>query len=169
VLREIRFVEPFVVAKRQYGAILGLTCSRNFFAGNKVFRKMPLHRDIFWVGRQWAVTGYGIQAVNQKRHSDFDIEASRIWDDVLLQNLRVQEWFNREDFDRGLTVARARYPQRKQAVPLQEAVPLLKPVAGAGPRKAEHNPTPQATSKFDLRIERWPAQFTSLWRVRVKR
>ena len=22
---------------------------------------------------------------------------------------------------------------------------------------------------FDLRIDRWPAQFTSLWRVRVKR
>jgi len=23
---------------------------------------MALHRDIYWVGRQWAVTGYGIQA-----------------------------------------------------------------------------------------------------------
>ncbi len=28
---------------------------------------MALHRDIFWVGRQWAVTGYGIQACNQKQ------------------------------------------------------------------------------------------------------
>ena len=28
---------------------------------------MSLHRDIYWLGRQWAVTGYGIQAVDQRR------------------------------------------------------------------------------------------------------
>jgi hypothetical protein len=28
---------------------------------------MALHRDIYWVGRQWAVTGYGIQACDQKK------------------------------------------------------------------------------------------------------
>ena len=36
---------------------------------------MALHRDIFWVGRQWAVTGYGIQACDQKQKGGFDIEA----------------------------------------------------------------------------------------------
>ncbi len=128
---------------------------------------MPLHRDIFWVGRQWAVTGYGIQAVNQKRHGDFDIEASRIWDEVLLENLRAQEWFNAEDFNKGLTAARARYPQQQQTAPLQEAVPL--PVATIEPQKLEYKPEPPAASQFDFRIDRWPAQFTSLWRVRVKR
>lgn len=128
---------------------------------------MPLHRDIFWVGRQWAVTGYGIQAVNQKRHGDFDIEASRIWDEVLLENLRAQEWFNAEDFNKGLTAARARYPRLQQTAPLQETVPP--PVATVEPQKPEHKDEPPAASKFDFRIERWPAQFTSLWRVRVKR
>jgi hypothetical protein len=34
---------------------------------------MPLHRDIFWLGRQWAVTGFGIQAVNQKLNMQFDV------------------------------------------------------------------------------------------------
>jgi hypothetical protein len=128
---------------------------------------MPLHRDIFWVGRQWAVTGYGIQAVNQKRHGDFEIEASRIWDEALLESLRAQEWFNSEDFGKGLIVARARYPQRQQAAPTQEVVP--QPIAVVEPPKAERRPAPPTALKFDLRIERWPAQFTSLWRVRVRR
>jgi hypothetical protein len=128
---------------------------------------MPLHRDIFWVGRQWAVTGYGIQAVNQKRHGDFDIEASRIWDEASLESLRAQEWFNSEDFGKGLTVAKARYPQRQQAAPAQEVVPQL--IAVVEPAKAERKPALPAAPKFDLRIERWPAQFTSLWRVRVRR
>ena len=37
---------------------------------------MALHRDIYWVGRQWAVTGYGMQAVDPKLKGQFDIEAS---------------------------------------------------------------------------------------------
>ncbi len=44
---------------------------------------MALHRDIYWVGRQWAVTGYGMQAVDPKLKGQFDIEASRLWDDGL--------------------------------------------------------------------------------------
>lgn len=124
---------------------------------------MPLHRDIFWVGRQWAVTGYGIQAVNQKRHGDFDIEASRIWDQPLLENLHAQAWFNAEDFSKGLAVARARYPQQAA---LQKVVTPPRPVA---PPKAGSEPAPPPAANFDLRIDRWPAQFTSLWRVRLKR
>ena len=50
---------------------------------------MALHRDIFWVGRQWAVTGYGMQACDQKQKSKFDIEASRLWDDDVLESLRA--------------------------------------------------------------------------------
>ena len=129
---------------------------------------MPLHRDIFWVGRQWAVTGYGIQAVNQKRHGDFDIEAARIWDEALLENLRAQKWFNSEDFGKGLAVARARYPQPQLAAPLQEAV-TPRPATVVEPLKAAREPASQVAAKFNLRIDRWPAQFTSLWRVRVGR
>src|SRR6266851_1612741 len=46
---------------------------------------MALHRDIFWLGRQWAVTGYGIQAVNMKLDMKFDIEVSRLLEEGLAQ------------------------------------------------------------------------------------
>ena len=130
---------------------------------------MPLHRDIFWVGWQWAVTGYGIQAVNRKRHGDFDIEASRIWDEALLENLHAQVWFNSEDFSKGLAVARARYPQPQQSAPLQEVVRPPCSVAVVEPLMTASKPASQVAAKFDLHIDRWPAQFTSLWRVRIKR
>ena len=66
---------------------------------------MALHRDIYWVGRQWAVTGYGMQAVDQKLKGEFDIEASRLWDEGLPERMHAQKWFNAEDFGKGLAVA----------------------------------------------------------------
>jgi hypothetical protein len=71
---------------------------------------MPLHRDIFWVGRQWAVTGLGLQAVDQKQKSAFDVEIARLWDEDLAGGLSAERWFNAEDFSKGLSIARARYP-----------------------------------------------------------
>ena len=71
---------------------------------------MALHRDIFWVGRQWAVTGHGLQAVDQKQKSKFDIEICRLWADDLTHELAAERWFNAEDFSKGLSIARARYP-----------------------------------------------------------
>ena len=86
---------------------------------------MPLHRDIFWVGRQWAVTGHGMQPVDQKQKSKFDIEISRLWDDDLMHGLSAERWFNLDDFSQGLAIARTRYPQpphRAKPVPKVEAV-----------------------------------------------
>jgi hypothetical protein len=40
---------------------------------------MAPHRDIYWLGRQWAVTGYRMQAIDPKRNGEFDIEVSRLW------------------------------------------------------------------------------------------
>jgi hypothetical protein len=91
---------------------------------------MPLHRDIFWVGRQWAVTGYGMQAVDQKQKSKFDIEVARLWEDDLLDGLSAERWFNLEDFSKGLSIARARYPE----LPLQAAL-RLKEKAAVAPSK----------------------------------
>ncbi len=39
---------------------------------------MALHRDIYWVGRQWAVTGFGVQAVDQRLKGAFDVEVGAI-------------------------------------------------------------------------------------------
>ena len=72
---------------------------------------MALHRDIFWVGRQWAVTGYGIQAVDQKHKGQFDIEIGRLWEDGLAESLQADGWLNSEDFGKAHAAARGRFPE----------------------------------------------------------
>jgi hypothetical protein len=72
---------------------------------------MALHRNIYWVGRQWAVTGSGIQACDQKQKGKFDIEAARLWEDGVLENIRGLKWLNNEDFEKAISVARKYYPE----------------------------------------------------------
>ena len=69
---------------------------------------MALHRDILWIGRQWAVTGHGMQLIDQRLMGDFDIEVARLWDDDLIERMHAKEWLNAADFDKGLAVARTR-------------------------------------------------------------
>jgi hypothetical protein len=85
---------------------------------------MALHRDIHWIGRQWAVTGFGMQLIDQKLKGFFDIEAARLWEDGLIEAMHAKEWLNRADFDKGLTIARTRYPPAQGNVtqPLQATV-----------------------------------------------
>jgi hypothetical protein len=89
---------------------------------------MALHRDIYWVGRQWAVTGLGMQAIDQKLRGKFDIDVSRLWEEDLPEILRAEKWFNPEDFSKGLVLARARYPQPPgQPAPKSAAAPVAPP------------------------------------------
>jgi hypothetical protein len=157
---------------------------------------MALHRDIFWVGRHWAVTGLGMQAVDQKQKSKFDIEIARLWDDDLLDGVSAERWFNLEDFNKGLAVARARYPEPpdkakppprevvarvKESAPVQPSPPQprsepprrlesrpLEP-RRLEPRLLEIEPPKPAVAKFAMRAEGWGAKFTSMWRVRIRR
>ncbi len=71
---------------------------------------MALHRDIYWVGRQWAVTGFGIQAIDQRLKGSFDIEVSRVWDEIVVERTRALAWLNAADFDKAIEIARARHP-----------------------------------------------------------
>jgi hypothetical protein len=133
---------------------------------------MALHRDIFWVGRQWAVTGYGVQACNQKQKGQFDIEGSRLWEDGVLERLRAEAWLNIEDFEKALEVARKHYPQPpRKAEPPEPKIPDLKE-AGLKAIPDKENPVEapknMAAQKFELRIESWPAKFVRTWRVRVR-
>jgi polyisoprenoid-binding protein YceI len=73
-----------------------------------------LHRDIYWLGRQWAVTGYGIQAVSNKLDMKFDIEATRIWEGDLDALMRGESWFDAADFAEALTVARRRVREKPE-------------------------------------------------------
>jgi hypothetical protein len=121
---------------------------------------MALHRDIYWVGKQWAVTGFGVQACDQKQKSKFDIEGARLWEDGVLDSVRTLKWLNIEDFDRALDVARKYYPE-----PPPKAVPFV----SAPPLKAngQLEPPKPAVQLFQMRINGCPAKFQSMWRVRM--
>lgn len=152
---------------------------------------MALHRDIFWIGRQWAVTGFGMQAINQKHGGEFDIPVERLWDDPLLDILRAQPWFNADDFDKGLAVARTRHPRpQRPAAPLpverllQASAPLAMPQPAASPvipaveappiaamaaaPEPVTPPTP-APSFTQMRISSHPAKLLRVWRALRRR
>jgi hypothetical protein len=133
---------------------------------------MPLHRDIYWVGRQWAVTGYGMQAIDQRLKGKFDIEVARLCEDGLPESLQAEKWFNIEDFSKGLSVARSRHPELagKMALPEKTAPPeqtisALKDVSPPNDDGPIEQPKPPA-QPFDMRIESWPAKLVSSWRIR---
>lgn len=119
---------------------------------------MALHRDIFWVGRQWAVTGAGIQAVDQRLRGVFDIDISRLWDDTLVQSRRAKPGVNAADFDKALILARERFPQTPTPDPIVAQVealgvidaPVVSPVVPA----------------MTLRAEGRLARFLPQWRIR---
>jgi hypothetical protein len=136
---------------------------------------MALHRDIFWVGKQWAVTGYGIQACDPRKKGKFDIEASRLWEDDVLESLHAEPWFNREDFDKAIAAARKHYPEPpgrtaalEEAAPPVEAAPLAESVSRVAPSAPVEPPMP-APQGFDMRIDSGSAKFLKLWRIRVRR
>jgi hypothetical protein len=122
---------------------------------------MALHRDIHWIGRQWAVTGYGMQLIDQKLKGFFDIEAIRLWDDGLIEAMHAKDWLNKADFDKGLTIARARYPgsDGNFAQPLHATVlpapanghiaPLPQKPKPEEPRREEAKPIEPKLQKLD--------------------
>jgi hypothetical protein len=79
---------------------------------------MALHRDIYWLGRQWAVTGFGIQAIDKKLNGEFDVAASRIWEENLAEPLQPLDWFDGDDFADALAQARKRRPAAATFKPL---------------------------------------------------
>lgn len=143
---------------------------------------MALHRNIYWVGRQWAVTGTGVQAIDQRLKGAFDIEVNCLWEDDLLQRMRALAWVNIEDFKKALEVARTRFPApERKSLPLVESVLELIPPASAeqaktvAPRPIEVSlrpneialeESPKPTVPLALRMERASARFLPQWRVK---
>jgi hypothetical protein len=142
---------------------------------------MALHRDVYWVGKQWAVTGFGIQACNQKQRGQFDIEASRLWDDGVQDAVRAEKWVNAEDFERAVATARKYYPEppRKTPPPVRPAPPLEVKRASPPQQARQAKPVPPAESivvpepsrkpeppKFGLRIE-GAGKLMPVWRIRT--
>jgi hypothetical protein len=136
---------------------------------------MALHRDIYWVGKQWAVTGHGIQACNQKQKSQFDIEGARLWDDGVQEAVRAEKWVNTDDFEKAVAVARKYYPEppgwtppKKPAAPL-EIAPAPPPPAKPAPPPIvvpESSIKPGAPN-FDMHFEGLGGKLTPVWRIRT--
>ena len=121
---------------------------------------MALHRDIYWVGRQWAVTGYGIQACDQKQKGQFDIEGSRLWEDGVQELVRAQKWFNSEDFDKAVSVARKYYPEPSRENPPEE--PVLQPAQDVSPPEPLRPQARKLEARQDI-----GAKFLAVWRIRM--
>jgi hypothetical protein len=132
---------------------------------------MALHRDVYWVGRQWAVTGFGIQACNQKQKSAFDIEASRLWDDDATDKLRAETWLNTEDFDKALAFARKHFSESppKAVAPEQSSSASMETSSNETSEQQTATQAIPAAQTFDLHVESWPAKFVRPWRVRIRR
>jgi hypothetical protein len=123
---------------------------------------MALHRDIYWVGKQWAVTGHGIQACNQKQRSRFDIEASRLWEDGVQDAVRAETWVNTDDFEKAVANARKYYPEPPRKTP-----PPAEPVSPPQPVRVPQPPLKAAAPKFDMCLEGLRAKLTPVWRIRT--
>ncbi len=129
---------------------------------------MALHRDIYWVGRQWAVTGYGVQACDQKQKSAFDIEAGRLWEEGLLESVRALKWLDAGDFDKALSVARVRFPQPRQPIAVAQD-------ATTKPEQAKKavDPLPKTAvegnvTNFAIQGRNCRARLLVPWRIRWK-
>jgi hypothetical protein len=121
---------------------------------------MALHRDIYWLGRQWAVTGFGLQAIDQRLKGAFDIEGAKLWEDGALDGLRTQSWLNAADLDKAIAAARKRYPEPpRKALSAVEATLRLSESILAEPAKLP----PQV---LKLRAEGELAKFAPQWRIR---
>ena len=116
---------------------------------------MALHRDIFWIGRQWAVTGHGMQLIDQRLEGAFDIEVIRLWDDDLIDSLRAKAWLKAEDFDKGLAIARTRHLQPSSAAP---PVPATAQVPGPEPIAPSLPAAKMETPKFETPKPERPAE-----------
>ncbi|MCC8979119.1 hypothetical protein [Bradyrhizobium acaciae] len=103
---------------------------------------MPLHRDIHWLGKQWAVTGHGLQLINQKQMGYYDIEAARLWEARVIE-VQSKAWIDRVDFDNALEIARGKFAHLAPAdlPPPSAAVASPPPPVRATPPAAPLEPT----------------------------
>ena len=132
---------------------------------------MALHRDILWIGRQWAVTGHGMQLIDQRLMGAFDIEVARLWDDDLVERMHAKQWLNVADFDSGLAVARARHnrPEAGAETPAV-AAPPVEPIAEPPPQLEQPPAAPAERASPDLQMKTGgTARFARPWRVWVKK
>ena len=137
---------------------------------------MPLHRDIYWVGKQWAVTGYGMQAFDQKlkgaiRYRGFpDLGRGCAW--TLLRDAKMVQ--RRGLRTRRLAVARKHYPEPPRKAPPKPGPYRKSSAGGPRPRRAAPvirygpHPVPANHAPAKVRVaSSAPAKVLPTWRIRA--
>ena len=77
-----------------------------------------------------------MQLIDQRLEGAFDIEMIRLWDDDLIESLRDKAWLKADDFEKGLAVARTRFPEG--SIPaVAPPVLAIEPVAPPPPPEIE--------------------------------
>ena len=102
-IRPRRFLKELVEAARQ------LDEPPRYEVGNRVrCRGEKLSQPIYWKGRQWAVTAYGVEC----RDRSYWIENNRIWENEdshgWVCHMGEKEWVDLPDFAEALRIARRR-------------------------------------------------------------
>jgi hypothetical protein len=73
-----------------------------------------LSKPVFWRGRQWAVTKYGVECRDRNRYW---VERRRIWEDEKqfgwVRHMAEKNWVDIADFAEALRLARIRWPQKE--------------------------------------------------------
>ena len=88
----------------------------------------------------------------EKLQGFFDIAIAGLWDEGLIETMHAKEWLNAADFDKGLAVARARFPQSTiPLTPLPEAVPApaIEPITPLPPVARPEAPKRDVPPKRD--------------------
>jgi hypothetical protein len=71
-----------------------------------------LSKPVYWTGRQWAVTKYGVQA----RDGKYSIAGGRLWEEEdqygWIRHMDEKGWVDMGDFAEALRIARKRWPRK---------------------------------------------------------
>ena len=159
-----QFIRPAAFAVAKAGdRYLGFACG-NCVSEAKI--KMALHRDIYWVGKQWAVTGYGMQAAIRSRRANSisrppgygTTAAGKPARRAMAQSRRFRQG---RSPSRGRTIRSRREQDREQAARRRERLRRRRRACApsAAARAASRKPS-------CLRAEREePAEVASRWRA----
>jgi hypothetical protein len=101
-IRPRRFLKELAEAARK------LDEPPRYEADNRVRCRGGRLSKIFWQGRQWAVTAYGVEC----RDGSYAIETVRLWEDEdrygWVRHMGDKEWVDLPDFAEALRIARRR-------------------------------------------------------------
>lgn len=72
-------------------------------------REERLSKPIYWTGKQWAVTAYGVELLD----GSYFIQKSRLWEGSpnhdWVDHMAEKEWVDIEDFKQALAIARQKF------------------------------------------------------------